>query len=349
MADKVKMALGFGIIGCGTIANWHVAGIRACKDATLVGAADFKPEFSEKFCAKYGIKQFMSVEEMLACPEIDVVCICTPSGLHASYAIEVANAGKHIIVEKPMALTVEDCDKVIKACDDNNVKCCVISQLRFTNTVRTIKDAVEKGKLGKIVTADIFMKFFRSQEYYDGSNWRGTWKMDGGGALMNQGVHGIDLLQYIMGKVKSVYGYARTLARNIEVEDTCSAVLEFENGAIGIIQGTTSVYPGYPRRLSISGTKGTITINEEIFEAYDIEGEDTLPENVVIGGDQRSSASDPTNMDTQGHELQIGDMVDAILNDRKPLIDARDGKRPVQIITSIYKSSETGNRIDFDE
>ncbi len=342
------MALGFGIIGCGTIANWHVAGIRACKDAVLVGAADFKPEFSEKFCAKYGIKQYMSVEEMLAAPEIDVVCICTPSGLHAGYAIQVANAGKHVICEKPLALTVEDCDKVIKACDDAGVKCCVISQSRFTKTTQTIKKALEEGKLGKIVTADISMKYFRSQEYYDVSGWRGTWKMDGGGALMNQGIHGIDAVQYLMGNVKSVYGYARTLARNIEVEDTCSAVLEFENGAIGIIQGTTSVYPGYPRRISISGTKGTITINEEIFECYDIEGETELPEGVVIGGDQNSGASDPTNIDTSGHEFQIADMVDAILTDRQPLVSARDGKRPVQIITAIYESSRTGAKVELD-
>jgi len=342
------MALGFGIIGCGTIANWHVAGIRACKDAVLVGAADFKPEFSEKFCTKYGIKQFMSVEEMLACPEIDVVCICTPSGLHAGYAIQVANAGKHVVCEKPMALTVEDCDKVIEAVEKNNVKCCVISQSRFTKTTQTIKKALEEGKLGRVVTADVSMKYYRSPEYYLAGGWRGTWKMDGGGALMNQGIHGIDALQYLMGNVKSIYGYARTLARDIEVEDTCSAVLEFENGAVGIIQGTTSVYPGYPRRLSISGTKGTITINEEIFECYDIEGEDTLPEGVVIGGDQRSGAADPTNMDTEGHEIQIADMVDAILTDRQPKVNARDGKRPVQIITAIYKSSQTGEKVELD-
>ncbi len=342
------MALGFGIIGCGTIANWHVAGIRACKDAKLIGAADFKPEFSQKFCEKYEIKQFMSVEEMLACPEIDVVCICTPSGLHSSYAIQVANAGKHVIVEKPMALTVEDCDKVIKACDDNKVKCCVISQSRFDKTTQAIKKAVENGDLGRLVTGDISMKYYRSPEYYTTGGWRGTWKMDGGGALMNQGIHGIDALQYIMGNVKSVYAYARTLARDIEVEDTCSAVLEYENGAIGIIQGTTSVYPGYPRRLSISGDKGTITITESIFEAYDIEGQDKLPEGIVIGGELKSSAADPTNLPTYGHEMQIADMVDAILNDREPIVNARQGKRPIQIIRAIYESSETGKRVDLD-
>ena len=342
------MALGFGIIGCGTIANWHVAGIRACKDAKLIGAADFKPEFSAKFCEKYGITQFLSVEEMLASKEIDVVCICTPSGLHADYAVQVASAGKHVIVEKPMALTVADSDRVIRACDEHQVKCCVISQSRFTNTIQTIKKAIDEGKLGRIVTADVSMKYFRSQEYYDVSGWRGTWKMDGGGALMNQGIHGIDALQYLMGNVKSIFGYARTLARNIEVEDTCSAVLEFENGAIGIIQGTTSVYPGYPRRISISGTKGTITINEELFEEYCIEGEEQLPDGIVLGGEQRSGSSDPTNMDTRGHEMQIADMVDAILQNRKPMVDARDGKRPVQIITAIYESSRTGAKVDLD-
>ena len=342
------MSLGFGIIGCGTIANWHVAGIKENNEkAVLIGAADAKPQFSEKFCEKYGIRQFMSVEELLACPDIHVVDICTPSGLHAPVAIAAAKAGKHVIVEKPMALTVAEADAVIAAAEENNVKVCVISQYRFTDVMQRLKAVIDGGKLGRIVTADVFMKYFRSQEYYDVSGWRGTWKMDGGGALMNQGIHGIDALQYLMGPVKSVFGFARTLARNIEVEDTASAVLEFESGALGVIQGTTSVYPGLPRRMSISGTKGTITVVESLFEEWFIEGEDR-PEDIVLGGSQRSGASDPTDMGTQGHTMQIGDMIDAIETGRQPKVTCYDGKKPVQIITAIYESSKTGQKIELN-
>jgi len=341
------MALGFGIIGCGTIANWHVAGVRACKDAVLIGAADAKPEFSVKFCEKYGIKQFMSVEEMLACPEIDVVCICTPSGLHAPYAIQAANAGKHIVVEKPMALTVESCDEVIKACEENHVKCGVISQSRFTKTIQTIKKAIEEGKLGKIVTADVSMKYYRSPEYYAGSTWRGTWAMDGGGALMNQGIHGIDALQYLMGNVKSIYGYARTLARDIEVEDTCSAVLEFENGAVGIIQGTTSVYPGYPRNFVVSGTKGTVGITENSFSEWNIEGEE-IPAGIEIGKAKNSGASTPLNIDFSEHVPHIEEMVRAVRYDAPLTSSFEDGRNAIRLITSIYESSRTGKTIYLD-
>jgi len=152
------------------------------------------------------------------------------------FCIEAAKAGKHIVVEKPMALTTADCDKIIRTCDENNVKLEVISQNRFKDSFKMVKSMVEEGKLGRIVSADIYMKYYRSPEYYGASNWKGTWAMDGGGALMNQGIHGVDILLFIMGKVKSVFGYARTLARDIEVEDTASAVVEFESGALGVIQ-----------------------------------------------------------------------------------------------------------------
>ncbi|MDD4297723.1 MAG: Gfo/Idh/MocA family oxidoreductase [Ruminiclostridium sp.] len=336
-----KEIVGFGIIGCGTISSWHAGAIAEIPGASLKGVTDVNKESREAFASKWNAKAYESVEDMLKDEDIDVVSICTPSGLHAPLAIQVANAGKHIITEKPMAINLKEADEMIRACEDNKVKMAVISQLRFTDAVIRLKDAVNKGLLGKLVSGDIYMKFYRSQEYYDKGGWRGTWKMDGGGALMNQGIHGIDLLQYVMGDVKSVFAYTRTLARNIEVEDTAAAILEFENGALGVIQGTTSIYPGSPRRLEINGDKGTIALEEDCITTWDILGQEKDPE-IVFGRTTSGASSNPTAFGIEGHIKQIGDMVDAIKNDKKPLVDQYEGRKPVQIITAIYESSKTG-------
>lgn len=343
--DLVKK-LGFGIIGCGTISEWHARAINAIDGIYLVGVTDVNQNSREKFAKKYGVRAFDSFEQMLECNEVDVVCICTPSGLHAPLAIQAAQSGKHIIVEKPMAINLEEADRMIQACEENNVKLSVISQLRFTKAISKLKDAVDKGLLGKLIMGNIYMKYYRSQEYYDSSGWRGTWKMDGGGALMNQGIHGIDLLQYVMGKVKTVFAHAKTLARNIEVEDSAVAVLEFENGALGTIQGTTSIYPGFPRVLEINGDKGSIALQEDSIVKWIIEGQETH-EGIIDGEDANKykSASDPTQFGIEGHILQIKDMAHAIWEDRKPLVDQYEGRKPIEIIMAIYESSKTGKLV----
>lgn len=336
--------LGFGIVGCGMISEWHARAIAEIDGIYLVGVTDVNKSSRERLAKKYGVRAFDTYEQMLNCAEIDVVCICTPSGLHAPLAIQAAKAGKHIIVEKPMALNLEEADQMIHACEENRVKLSVISQLRFTEAIGRLKEAVDKGLLGRLVMGNIYMKYYRSQEYYDSSSWRGTWKMDGGGALMNQGIHGIDLLQYIMGKVKSVFAYARTLARNIEVEDTAVAVLEFDNGALGTIQGTTSVYPGFPRVLEINGSKGTIALEEDSIIRWEIEGL-APPEGVVIGKTSANSARNPSDFSIEGHVMQIKDMAQAIWEDRKPLVDQYEGRKPIEIIMAIYESSRTGKMV----
>ncbi len=344
MNEKGKY--GFGIWGCGVISNWHMRAILASNGGYPVGAVDIKPEYSEALCKRYGIRQFMTPDEMLECPEVDVVCICTPSGFHAENATKAIKAGKHVLVEKPLALNTDGCDEIIEAAKKQNVKVGVVSQLRFAETTRRLKSLITCGELGRVVTADLFMKYYRSQEYYDASKWRGTWELDGGGALMNQGIHGIDTLLYIMGPVKSVYGMARTLARNIEVEDTASAVLEFANGTLGLIQGTTSVYPGYPREIVISGTKGTVGISEEIFIEWNIEGK-SIPDDIKLGGGMSSGASDPQNISNEGHLAQINDFIESIRTDRRPAVDLREGRRAVELITAIYESSRTRRPMDL--
>lgn len=345
MAEK---EIKFGIIGCGMISNWHADAISQIGHARLTGVTDVHEHSRKAFAEKYNVKAFDTVEDLLSSPLIDVVCICTPSGLHAPLTIRAAKAGKHIIVEKPMALNLQEADEIIEACEVNRVKLAVISQLRFSDAVVHLKKAVDSGALGKLISGDIYMKYYRSQEYYDKGGWRGTWKMDGGGALMNQGIHGVDLLQYVMGPVKTVFGRTKTLVRKIEVEDTAAALLEFENGATGVIQATTSVYPGKPRRLEICGEKGTVILEEDCVLSWEVEGCEP-PEGLIIGRGGSNTSNNPTNMGVDGHIRQISDMTDAIRYDRRPLVDQYEGRKPVEIITSIYESSKTSRLISFGE
>ena len=334
---------GFGMVGCGAISKWHVAAIDQIENAKLVGVFNTPKEYAEDFAKKNNCKVFDTYEEMLACIDIDIVSICTPSGTHAPLAIEAANHGKNVIVEKPMAITKQQLDDVVASVEKNNVKMAVISQLRFNKNIQKVKKAIENGELGEIIIGDIYMKYYRAPEYYSSSNWRGTWAMDGGGALMNQGIHGIDILQYLVGPVVNVSGICKTLARDIEVEDTASLVVEYQNGAIGVIQGTTSVNPGYPRIIEITGTKGTISLSETDIIKWDVEGSDFVIEeknNNNYGGFR-----DPGVMAMDTHVPQFKDMIDAIENDRQPMVNVYEGKKPVEIILAGYKASKERKQI----
>ncbi|MBQ5791598.1 MAG: Gfo/Idh/MocA family oxidoreductase [Clostridia bacterium] len=342
----MERKIGFGIIGCGVIADFHANALFGLpEEAVLVGVADARLPAAERFAREKQVRAFESVDELLACPEIDVVTICVPSGLHAELAIKAANAGKHIIVEKPMAITKEQLDAMEEACERNGVMLSSVAQSRFTSGVRKAKQAIEEGYLGKLVCADVYMKFNRSQEYYNTGGWRGTKAMDGGGALMNQGIHGVDLLLYLAGDVKSVYAVSKTLARQIEVEDTLSAVLEFKSGATGVIQATTSVYPGYPRRLELNGDKGTIVLEEGNLIRWDME-DTTLPE-VTLKSNVRSSASTPTDFSADNHTKQFKDVIQALRGGTKPLVDLREGRRAVDLILAIYQSAEEKRVIEL--
>jgi predicted dehydrogenase len=342
----MERKIGFGIIGCGVIADFHASALFGLpEEAVLVGVADARLPAAERFAREKQVRAFESVDELLACPEIDVVTICVPSGLHAELAIKAANAGKHIIVEKPMAITKEQLDAMEEACERNGVMLSSVAQSRFTSGVRKAKQAIEEGYLGKLVCADVYMKFNRSQEYYNTGGWRGTKAMDGGGALMNQGIHGVDLLLYLAGDVKSVYAVSKTLARQIEVEDTLSAVLEFKSGATGVIQATTSVYPGYPRRLELNGDKGTIVLEEGNLIRWDME-DTTLPA-VTLKSNVRSSASAPTDFSADNHTKQFKDVIQALRGGTKPLVDLREGRRAVDLILAIYQSAEEKRVIEL--
>jgi UDP-N-acetyl-2-amino-2-deoxyglucuronate dehydrogenase len=339
----VDKKFGYGIIGCGTISKWHAEAAAATGKYNLVAVTDVRKEAAQKFAEQFHCVAEESTEALLSREDIEIVSICTPSGFHAIDAIKAAKAGKHVIVEKPMAITHEQINDILKACAENNVKMQVISQMRFKENVLKTKQAIESGKLGKLVLGDVSMKYFRSQEYYDTGGWRGTWKLDGGGALMNQGIHGIDTLQFLMGPIKSVYALAKTLARKIEVEDTAVAVVEYENGAIGTITGATSVYPGIPRRFEINGTEGSIVLTEDTITLWEIKGEPKVEIEEKKRG--MNSSSDPTAFGIEGHVLQFEDMADALINNREPKVNQYEGKKPVEIILAIYESEKTGKKV----
>ena len=335
-------SFGFAIWGCGAVSSTHADAIRSIDGARLVGAYDINGESLNSFCNKYDVEAFTEPDEMLTDGRIDAICICLPSGLHYETALSCIERGKNVVIEKPIALNSEQAEEIVKRADENGVFVTVISQLRYSRSIMRVKNIVESGKLGRITLGNAIMKYWRSPEYYASSPWRGTWGMDGGGALMNQGIHGVDLLQYFMGRVVSVFAYAKTLVHNIYTEDTLSAVVEFESGAIGTIQATTSVAPGYGRRIEICGSKGSIALCEGDIEICDVEGEE-IP--LKDKDDLYDTASVPGNMDCKLHAAQLSDFIRSVREGEKPLLDAVEGKKSVDIICAIYRSAQTGEKI----
>jgi len=342
--------MGFGIIGCGNIGPFHAEAISQIEDAELRASCDTFEEKSREMAAKYGGDSYVDYREMLKRKDINVVNICLPSGMHRDVAVNVADAGKHIVTEKPLDIALDKCDTIIDACKRNDVKLSVVFPTRFKESYQRMKRAVDERRFGKMVLGDAEIKWYRSQEYYDSGGWRGTWEMDGGGALMNQGVHTIDILQWLMGPVESVYAHSGTLARNIEVEDTAVALLRFANGAMGVIEGTTCVYPGLDARVGIHGEKGSVIVeglNIKIWEFMDGKAEDRK---VITTQkkDTSSGAKDPTKfIDAEGHRLQIVDMISAVRQDGQPSVDGFEGRKAVEIIVAIYKSAKEGKEIQL--
>lgn len=336
----------FGIVGCGTISDFYARAIAELENAELAGAFDVNPGAGKAFCKKNHTAFYGDFGDFLA-SDIEAVCICTPSGLHARYAVAAADAGKHVVVEKPMGITEEQLDDIVRACDRNHIKLCAISQLLFSDAVQRVKAAVDGGELGRPILADVTMKYYRSEEYYRQGGWRGTWDMDGGGALMNQGIHGVSLLQYVMGPVRSVTALAKTQVHAIEVEDTAVALLEFCSGALGYIVGTTSVTPGQPRVLNIHGERGTLTVTEDRITQWCV---DDRQEPAFCGGAAgQNTASNPTDFPVENHRRQLQDFVRALSDGTSPMLDQHEGRKPVDLILAIYRSAKTKETVYFEK
>lgn len=336
------------IIGCGMIAKYHVAAIENCAEAQAVGVYGTDPTRTGEFAKQHGLAVYPETADIWADGDVDAVCVCTPSGFHAAYALEAIEHGKHVLIEKPMALTVSDCDRILREAKKKHVLVGVVSQLRFSPAVVQVKRAMERGVLGKMACADLYMKYHRSQAYYDSAAWRGTWKMDGGGALMNQGIHGVDLLQYLAGPVDSIYAKAKTQVRKIEVEDTLSAVAEFHSGAIGVIQAATSLYSGFSRRLELCGEKGTIILEEDKILLWDVADEPIPPQEQCRGQEIRGF-SDPSRISCLGHTRQIANFTAAVQGREALLVDGQEGRKVLRIILGAYRSSAENRPIRLTE
>ena len=326
----------FAILGCGVISKTHALAIDSIENATLVGVADNNVEYARSFAQKNGVKAYENYQELLQDESVDVVCICTPSGFHASNAIDALNAGKHVVLEKPMSISNEWADKVIEACERTGKKLTVVSQFRFSEDIKKVKKLIEEKAFGKISLCTLTMKYYRNPEYYSSSSWRGTLKFDGGGALINQGIHGVDMLDYIVGPITNVKGKVATISHNIEGEDTAVAFFQTANGALGVIQGSTCAYPGFDRRIEIHGDKGYVCLLENKIEKLMVNGE------MVDLGELNftSTANDNTVMDYRMHKAQLENLLNAIEGKEEILVDCYEGKKALAIIQKVYKTSK---------
>ena len=340
----------FALIGAGMISELHAKVISEMDDAELVAVCSHDLDRAKGLTDQYGGDPTTDFEGLIARDNVDAVSVCTASGEHALYGIPAAQAGKHVIVEKPIDISLEKADALISACAENSVKLGVIFQLRFLDVSQDVKQALEDGILGPLVMADCYMKFYRPQDYYDNSRWKGTVALDGGGALINQGVHGLDLLLYLAGDMASVKAYTGILAHeDIEVEDTCVAAVRYKNGALGVIQATTSVHPDFQQRIELHGTEGTIIIEGtedlwiEHWETFKDGKRET--ESKIIGV---SGAHAVLEEGGEGHQRQLEDFVAAIRDDKEPLVNGPEGRRSLSVARAVYESAQSNREIEVD-
>jgi len=341
--DPIK----FAIIGAGMISELHAKVIFEMDDAELAGVYSHDLDRAKGLTDKYGGEPTIDFGSLIARDDVDAVSVCTASGEHALYGIPAAEVGKHVIVEKPIDISLDKADALIAACEANNVKLGVIFQLRFLDISQEIKKALDDGVLGSLVMADCYMKFYRPQDYYDNSRWKGTLALDGGGALINQGVHGLDLLLYLAGDIASVQAYTGILTHeNIEVEDTCVAAVKYTNGALGVIQATTSVHPDFQQRIELHGTEGTIIVEGtedlwvEHWETFKDGKRETESKTIEISG-----AHAVLEEGGEGHQRQLEDFVAAIQNDTEPLVNGPEGRRSLSVVRSVYESAKKGAEV----
>ncbi len=334
-----------GLIGCGRISKNHFEAVAQIPEAEFVTVADVLPDKLKHVTDTYGIKNvYTDYNEMLDKEELDAVSICTPSGLHPQMGIDVASHKMHVITEKPMGINIADSDKLIRACDANNVKLFVIKQNRLNSTMQLLKNAIEKNRFGKIYLAQSNVFWQRPQAYYDAEKWRGTWEFDGG-AFMNQASHYVDAMYWLLGNVDSVMAYTATMARNIEAEDTGCAILHFRNGLIATINVTMLTYPkNFEGSITIIGEKGTVKLGGvavnriEKWEFEDYDDDDRIAQDANY---------QPPNIYGFGHNPYYRNVVDVLLNHGDPSTDGRDGRKSVEIIQAIYQSAKTGKRVSL--
>jgi predicted dehydrogenase len=353
MRGTMKGKHGFGIIGLGAIAGVHAAAIRKMDNAELTGVFDTIPKYAAAFTEKHGGRPYDDLESFLKDPDIEFVTITTPSALHQDAAIAAARSGKHIIVEKPMEISTIRCERIISAARESKVLLSGIFQSRFFDGSRKVREAIDQGRFGKIILCCAYIKWYRSQEYYDSGAWRGTKEIDGGGALMNQGIHALDLLLWFGGNVKEVScRYATAAHERIDVEDVLVSTLVFENGAMGTVEASTAVWPGAPKRIEILGTQGSVVLEEENILRWDFI--DQRPGDIEVknllsnSSSSTGGASDPMLLNPEGHRRQFEDCIRAVETNGKPLIDGQSAAKAVALVEAMYQSAASGKPVSLD-
>lgn len=342
--------IGFGIIGCGAISPFHAEAITHLPGAKLIAVCDTVEERAESLADNFNAKLcFTDYYKLLEIKNINVVNLCLPPSLNEQITLAAANSGKHVIVEKPMAINLKQADKMIAACRNAQVKLGVILPCRFDDDTQRSKRLIEEGKLGKLFLGNAFTNWYRTKDYYETAEWRKTWKGQGGGALMNQAIHAIDLLQWLMGPVKSIYGLIDTAVHNIEVEDLSIAILRFNNNAVGVIEGSTAAYPGFPRKVEVCGEKGTIIIKVQGIELVAIIGADmeihgTLEQD-YLNKREMDASSGPVHLTYEFHRRQIEEFINAVRENREPSVNGEEGRKSLEIIRAIYQSSNLGKEV----
>ncbi len=345
--------LGFAILGCGAVGKHHITAIAQVREARLAAVCDVREEVARHFGEQAGVPWFTCLSAMLAKQhDIDAVNVCTPSGAHLEPALEVIAAGKHCVVEKPLEITLDRCDRIIEAADRAGVQLCAVFPSRFGIAARAMKEAVAAGRFGKLTLGDAYVRWWREPSYYATGGWRGTWALDGGGAMINQSIHYVDLIQWYMGPAKAITALTGRLAHpRIEVEDTGLALVEWANGALGVIQGTTAAWPGFPRRIVISGDAGSAVLEEDAITLWQFKAkqaeDDEARERLARGEAMGSGAADPMAFSPENHRRQLEDFCSALTKGTKPLVEGREGRKAVEIILAIYKSAEEGRRVEL--
>ena len=339
---------GIGIVGTGVIAVTHAAAIDPLPGARLVAATDVVPERAREFAAQHGCAAEPTLDALLARDDVDVVAVCVPSGLHAEVGVPAARAGKHLIVEKPIDVSLAAADRLIEAADAAGVAMTVISQHRFDPGLVELRHLIDAGALGRLLLGEASTKWFRSQAYYDSGPWRGTWALDGG-SLMNQGIHYVDLLRWSMGPVAEVSAVYATQNHDVEVEDTALAVLRFASGAVGTLVSSTVVYPGFAQRLEVSGTGGTVVVEDGAIVRSELTDDAAqlglrgtrLPRPAAEPG----AAANAAALGVSSHSAQIADLLAAVDEGRPPAITGRDGRDTLEVIRAVYESAGEGRPV----
>jgi len=337
--------LNFALVGCGRIAKRHseLLGLNQIKGARLIAVCDTDKKKAIKIASQYSVSAYEDMDQMMKSESIDVVVVLTPSGLHAEHVVNLSKYGKNIMVEKPMALTIEDADDMIEACDKNNIKLFVIKQNRFNLPIVKLRDAIDARRFGKLVLGTVRVRWARHQSYYDQDSWRGTWEMDGG-VLTNQASHHVDMLEWMMGDVESVFAKMTTALADIETEDTAIVTLKFKNGALGIIEATTAARPtNIEGSISILGENGTVVVGGiAVNEMKTWKFVEPLEEDSEV---LEKFSVNPPNVYGFGHQAYYEHVIESIINSSPNLVDGLQGRKSIVLINAIYESAETGKEV----